>query len=106
LSGVLRAESGEPGNGDVYPSSAVPHSDFRFPHSMDLLTVVMHELGHILGRGHTSDGGLMDETLPLGTRRPWDAVDSAFDEDFDVDRWRLVDPLQEDAIDAFFGAMM
>ena len=35
----------------------------------DLLTAVMHEMGHLLGNGHSKDGGLMDATLPLGTRR-------------------------------------
>jgi Matrixin len=34
---------------------------------MDLLTVLMHEVGHILGRDHTA-GGVMAETLATGTR--------------------------------------
>jgi probable HAF family extracellular repeat protein len=34
---------------------------------MDLLTTVMHELGHILGRDH-EDSGVMVETLATGTR--------------------------------------
>jgi hypothetical protein len=34
----------------------------------DLLTTVLHELGHVLGFEH-EDHGVMDETLPLGTRR-------------------------------------
>ncbi|MFO0903247.1 MAG: proprotein convertase P-domain-containing protein [Pirellulales bacterium] len=34
---------------------------------MDLLTVVMHELGHLLGRGHDEEG-LMAETLAAGVR--------------------------------------
>ncbi len=35
---------------------------------MDLLTVVMHELGHVLGYDHDEDG-LMAETLATGVRR-------------------------------------
>lgn len=35
---------------------------------IDLLTVIMHELGHVLGFDHTEDG-LMADTLGLGERR-------------------------------------
>lgn len=35
----------------------------------DLLTVVMHEMGHLLGHEHGDLGSIMEETLPLGTRR-------------------------------------
>ena len=34
---------------------------------MDLLTAVVHELGHVLGRDHEADG-VMAETLAVGTR--------------------------------------
>lgn len=37
---------------------------------MDLLTVVMHELGHVLGFDH-SDSGLMQPTLAPGVRYRW-----------------------------------
>ena len=43
----------------------------------DLLTTVMHELGHVLGYGDTTTDGLMDGTLPLGVRRT-SAVDQVF----------------------------
>jgi hypothetical protein len=36
---------------------------------MDLLTAVMHELGHELGLDHDSDFESMIETLAVGTRR-------------------------------------
>lgn len=35
---------------------------------MDLLTVVMHELGHVLGFEHTGQEGVMAETLDAGVR--------------------------------------
>ncbi len=35
---------------------------------MDLLTVVMHELGHVLGYEHMDGNGLMDATLDAGER--------------------------------------
>jgi len=36
---------------------------------MDLLTVVMHELGHVLGYDHDDDFDALIETLAIGTRR-------------------------------------
>ncbi len=51
------------------------------PGRADLLTVVLHELGHVLGRGH-EDHGIMDDTLSLGTRRlPLDDFDVLLDSD-------------------------
>jgi len=35
---------------------------------LDLLTAVMHELGHVLGLNHTEDEGLMQESLTEGVR--------------------------------------
>jgi hypothetical protein len=36
---------------------------------VDLLTVVTHEIGHVLGFPDDHGGGLMDEALPVGVRR-------------------------------------
>jgi hypothetical protein len=48
---------------------------------MDLLTVVMHELGHLLGRddinAEVNASDLMDATLPAGMRRLPDGLESA-----------------------------
>jgi membrane-associated phospholipid phosphatase len=64
-----------------------PQSDSEFTrrgnqgeqNRMDLLTVLEHEVGHLLGRGHEA-GGVMQETLTAGTRRtagPVPAADGA-----------------------------
>jgi hypothetical protein len=39
------------------------------PAGMDLLTVVLHEMGHELGYDHDGDLEAMIETLAVGTRR-------------------------------------
>ncbi len=59
----------------------------------DLLTTVMHEMGHVLGFEH-ADEGLMFETLPLGVRRlpsETNVLDHVFasldDDDDDADDW-------------------
>jgi hypothetical protein len=49
---------------------------------MDLLTVVLHEMGHLAGKPDlhsTSDGNLMDDVLAVGTRRT-EALDAVFAE--------------------------
>jgi hypothetical protein len=61
---------------------STPRSDAEFTtpanqgeqHRLDLLTVVMHEMGHVLGKEH-EDTGVMIDILPAGTRRtPGSAV--------------------------------
>ena len=41
---------------------------------VDLLTAIMHEMGHVLGYGHSDSLDLMYPTLTLGTRRSLDRL--------------------------------
>ncbi|MEM7397115.1 MAG: hypothetical protein AAF492_32740, partial [Verrucomicrobiota bacterium] len=51
-----------------------PHEDEAF-RGMDLLTVIMHELGHVFGRGHkdAKTHAVIAERIPVDTRLPPDA---------------------------------
>jgi hypothetical protein len=73
----------------VAPHELVATGDSPAHERVDLLTVVLHEMGHILGLGHGAEGTLMDDTLPLGTRRvledlDWLAAEPATAQDTDV----------------------
>ena len=87
LSGV-RLASNQTRGGDWTGGQFVPNGqgNWRRPPGlaagrMDLLTVVLHEMGHLAGRRDVSTAGhpnaLMDATLAPGLRRA-DALDAVF----------------------------
>jgi hypothetical protein len=67
----------------------------------DLLTVVMHELGHVLGHPH-EDRGVMEETLPLGTRRIWNDG-SSLEGAADIDKVFTEPDLRPTVVDILFA---
>ena len=75
------------GSGDLVAAPGTPAG------RMDLLTVITHEYGHVLGFDH-DDAGVMDTTLPVGVRR---LVDEMADS--------LGDELDENAVDAVFAGL-
>jgi hypothetical protein len=86
---------------------ATPASDLEFvlpgnqgeQNRIDLLTVVMHELGHLLGHDHEADG-VMAETLAAGVRR------SGLDHDGVGLSNRLFSELGDHRADAWLGAWL
>ncbi|MDY0170175.1 MAG: hypothetical protein RBS80_26765, partial [Thermoguttaceae bacterium] len=78
--------------------AALPDSDAV--HRIDLLTAVMHELGHVLGHDH-SDHGLMQPTLGPGVRLlPHRGLGPAGWENLLDDR-----SFQPERLDAFFATL-
>jgi hypothetical protein len=65
---------------EFFNSQSNPQSAIRISQSMDLLTVVTHELGHVLGYRHESQG-VMRETLAAGTRELWQSTGHDAQED-------------------------
>ena len=91
-----------PGNHDLASRLGNPAQD-----RVDLLTVILHELGHLLGRDHEAEG-LMDDTLPLGTRRLpdeslGDLAQSLFAELEDTDPSWGQNSIDRDTIDSVFA---
>jgi hypothetical protein len=84
----------------VGPHELVATADSPATDRVDLLTVVLHEMGHILGHGH-DDKGVMDDTLPVSTRRVWEDLDWLED---DLDGPIDADDLNAAAIDGAFKA--
>jgi hypothetical protein len=72
---------GQPSSFIPHPSSLILHPSSLIPHpsSFDLLTAVMHELGHIAGYDHDDEiaGDLMNATLRAGDSST-DTVDALF----------------------------
>jgi len=84
-----------PGTRDLTARPSSPAWD-----QVDLLTAVMHELGHVLGHGH-DDTGAMAKTLPPGTRRLWEDDLAWFEDEIARDLPGQAD--FADAVDAVFA---
>jgi hypothetical protein len=52
-----------------FANSLAAHEDPAVANRVDLLTAVMHGMGHVLGFHDTTGSDLMASSLPLGTRR-------------------------------------
>jgi hypothetical protein len=72
---------------------------------VDLLTAVMHELGHVLGHADDDGHALMESTLPLGTRRLPDLHLALETETPEFDGLAGVQQLDIAALDGAFAAV-